>query len=162
MEEKWCPRSDPVFELVPQLFATQITDYYRRLGSPPVSIHTFWDIYSRLLAQFQAVPDNDLQLYIDSLETHEDVAFIKNIERLPGQRDCHDWDLLVGNSEDRPPAVGEDLEEERKVAQSLAPGLGAGQEEIIALFKDAEQYRGYIDITDEEEGYIDVTDNKEE
>ncbi|KAF8871637.1 hypothetical protein CPB85DRAFT_1445466 [Mucidula mucida] len=103
MEEKWCPRN-----------------YYWRLGSPPVSIHTFWDIYSRLLAQFQAVPDNDLQLYIDSLETHEDVAFIKNIERLPG--------------------------------------LGAGQEEIIALFKDAEQYRGYIDITDEEEGYIDVTD----
>ncbi|KAF8874732.1 hypothetical protein CPB85DRAFT_1444248 [Mucidula mucida] len=41
MEEKWCPRSDPVFELVPQLFATQITDYYQRLGSLPVSIHTF-------------------------------------------------------------------------------------------------------------------------
>lgn len=54
-EEKWACPGDPVYELTPPTFQSQVEQFYEELGSPIVGKESFWDIYLALVEKFETI-----------------------------------------------------------------------------------------------------------
>ena len=87
MEQLYAPPDHPVFTLVPPTFHERVTELYRSIGEPEVTIKSFWDIYRRLLERLREPLDNQLtdvlktfQVNVDS--SAEDMALLPNMEPL--------------------------------------------------------------------------------
>jgi hypothetical protein len=69
MEAKYAPPEHDVFHLTPPPFDSRANKYYEKMGRPPVTSNSFWDVYQQLLAVFQeAVPSDDLTEVLSVLE----------------------------------------------------------------------------------------------
>ena len=55
MEQKRAPPTDPVFCLVSTAFDEQASDLQNDMGSPAVSLESFWGIYLEMLNSFQSM-----------------------------------------------------------------------------------------------------------
>jgi hypothetical protein len=65
VEDRWAPPDHEVFNLVPAGFDHYATHHWEQLGSPEVTIVTFWDVFVALVDSFQGLypdPMQDLQL----------------------------------------------------------------------------------------------------
>jgi hypothetical protein len=76
MEGIHIPAKHPVFQLVPPAFEELAETAYTQLGRPPVSVDTFWDIYTQLLNHFRNLMHNMDLTHI--LASHQEIT--QNIE----------------------------------------------------------------------------------
>jgi hypothetical protein len=81
MEATWATPSDPVFKLVPDAFDRQVSAFYAELGSPEVSLDSFWMIYVSLLNAFNTDIEDGLR---DDFE-HADDHFEQTAALIPAQ-----------------------------------------------------------------------------
>ncbi|KAJ7899222.1 hypothetical protein B0H14DRAFT_2331815 [Mycena olivaceomarginata] len=81
MEATWATPSDPVFKLVPDAFDRQVSAFYAKLGSPEVSLDSFWMIYVSLLNAFNTDIEDGLR---DDVE-HADDHFEQTAALIPAQ-----------------------------------------------------------------------------
>jgi hypothetical protein len=94
MQQEWAPLDDPVFQLTPTSFHTQITDHYTSLGCPAISRGTFWDIYKLLLVRFQRVSmDVTFKEEFDLANIRAD----QDMDLIPGLRQLRIGDEVVGD-----------------------------------------------------------------
>ncbi|THU81135.1 hypothetical protein K435DRAFT_937812 [Dendrothele bispora CBS 962.96] len=75
-EELYAPPDHPVFELVPPEFNYWVTSYYQQIGSPVVTCHNVWNVYTEILRKFQPFCTmTSLQGYHDDRED-----FVREVE----------------------------------------------------------------------------------
>ena len=91
MEKEWAPPSDPVFCLVPSAFDEQISELYDKLGSPPVSINSFWEIYLHLLNSFHTL-SIDFSMAFATANNGEEF----DLPLLPGLKEFRNGDQAGG------------------------------------------------------------------
>ncbi|KAJ7726305.1 hypothetical protein DFH07DRAFT_758178 [Mycena maculata] len=112
MEATWAPPHDPVFKLTPDTFHSQAIALYTALGSPIVTLDSFWIVYADLLNAFETLPlyeDDDFQQDIQRADDHFEAA----MELLADQRELRNGDNRVGYEylgglSEPPPAMDSD------------------------------------------------------
>ncbi|KAF8149133.1 hypothetical protein B0H34DRAFT_758164 [Crassisporium funariophilum] len=67
------PPDDPVFQLVPEVFARYAETLYQSMGSPVVNRKNVWDIYSQLLYRFEHLDEavdfmEECEVYLQAME----------------------------------------------------------------------------------------------
>jgi hypothetical protein len=81
VRERFAPPDDPVFELVPPLFAEYVGVIYAQMGSPEVKYATIWDIYLHIIEELQAVTtrqaDED-EDYFDAVDQWQVSEFLQD------------------------------------------------------------------------------------
>ena len=55
VKQLYAPADDPVFELVPPVFAGHAHGLYEAMGHPEVTSKNVWDIYRRILQGLEAI-----------------------------------------------------------------------------------------------------------
>ncbi|KAK7041035.1 hypothetical protein R3P38DRAFT_2512453 [Favolaschia claudopus] len=94
MEAKWAPPDDPVFQLVPPLFKSQVERLQLQLGTPEVTGDNLWDVYSQLLTAFESMAlEDEFMSAIEGADDH----FESSIELLEGQKDLPQGAAAGGN-----------------------------------------------------------------
>ncbi|KAK7036943.1 hypothetical protein R3P38DRAFT_3311626 [Favolaschia claudopus] len=135
MEAKWAPPDDPVFQLVPPLFKSQVERLQLQLGTPEVTGDNLWDVYSQLLTAFESMALEDE--FMSAMQGADD-HFESSIELLEGQKD-----LPQGAA-----AASDDGEE----GADSDDGLENNSDEEDGYY-DPRQYAEYVDFTDDEAPY---------
>jgi hypothetical protein len=83
IEHIYAPRSNPVFQLVPPTFSQHIQYIYSAINEPEVTDTTFWDVYSRILLEFQQLAEIDLNAVENEFKTERESVFEGNIDLIP-------------------------------------------------------------------------------
>ena len=73
MEQIWSPPNHPVFQLTCPPFEDFVQTFYDELGSPPVSIETFWPTYIALKAKFRQLGRPVHNEFATAFQQEEDV-----------------------------------------------------------------------------------------
>jgi len=74
VRQLYAPPDDPVFELVPPVFAGHADALYEAMGCPEVTSKNVWDIYRGILQGLEAIQhasEEEAQEYTDCLEQWE-------------------------------------------------------------------------------------------
>ena len=72
MREKFAPPTDPVFELVPPIFAQYAGSVYAQIGSPDINSENIWMVYRELILRLTEIAEaGEDENYIDSVEQWE-------------------------------------------------------------------------------------------
>lgn len=139
IESKYAPPDHVVFQLTPPEFNRRATHFLEhKLGSPIVTMNSFWDIYSQLLHLFQAETAHNTSLIIEVEEFSRDEEQVnaETVELLEGQQELRYNGMVIGEE-------------------------GLPDEEIANPFfrHDSENYLE-VELTDEEEdeGPLEVSD----
>jgi hypothetical protein len=98
VSQKYCPSSDPVFELVPPTFAELASKFYNNIESPVITRNNVWEVYLEILRQFHEL-DNisfpvewqhaaSLGRQQEGLQPQDaDLAFFSDLQPLAGGMD---------------------------------------------------------------------------
>ncbi|KAF8200101.1 hypothetical protein BJ912DRAFT_873378 [Pholiota molesta] len=101
LEEEYIPSDHPVFQLTPPAFHDRATTFYEAMGSPAVTISSFWNIYRNLLQCFL-----DMEASIDAQPVNQavmahfgDIQGINNetVPLLPGMEELREGGKVMGN-----------------------------------------------------------------
>lgn len=77
--EKFAPADDPVFELVPPLFAEYATQVYTQMGSPALNSGNIWQVYCHIVQQLQDITKcREDENYLDVVEQWKVSDFLHN------------------------------------------------------------------------------------
>jgi hypothetical protein len=74
VRQLYAPPDDPVFELVPPIFAAHADTLYEDMGRPEVTSRNVWEIYQGILQDLEVVQhasEQDAQEYAECLEQWE-------------------------------------------------------------------------------------------
>jgi hypothetical protein len=85
LQQEWAPLDDPVFQLVPPSFHTQVNAHYTSLGCPVISKGTFWSVYTSLLGCFRASPTDptlDHAFHLANLGADDKMELIAGLQEL--------------------------------------------------------------------------------
>jgi hypothetical protein len=85
MEQLYAPPDHPVFILVPPTFHERVTELYRSIGEPEVTVVTFWDIYRNLLGRLREPEDDQFTDVFKTFQANvdnsaEDMPLLPNME----------------------------------------------------------------------------------
>jgi hypothetical protein len=123
MEATWAPPSNPIFKLVPDAFDQQASAIYAEIGSPAISIKSFWIVYSGMLSAFTAEIQNGLSDEIRHADDdfEEDAAALPNQANLP-EANISDLGYAYLGGLSRPPVgdesdVGDGPDDQREYAE---------------------------------------------
>lgn len=88
--QHWAPPNHDIFKLVPEDFEAYASHLYAQMGSPIVTLETFWDVYRQLFDLFHALP-HAIHVLETVQDRHDDLIISQTIdapvELLPGQAD---------------------------------------------------------------------------
>ncbi|KAJ6504315.1 hypothetical protein C8R47DRAFT_968620 [Mycena vitilis] len=148
LNRDWAPPSDPVFELVPPGFEAEVSQLYLALGSPEVTIHSLWTVYSALLQAFRQAGVDDIRDEMEAADDHFEysIDLLEGEDLRPG--DGLEWGVpYIGGLAVLPaePAAGEEEEDDEEDEEDDEDGP-----EQFA-FQDARQFAEYAVFTDEED-----------
>jgi hypothetical protein len=72
VREKFAPPSDPVFELVPPIFAHYASSAYAEIGSPDINSENIWMVYREIVERLTKIAEaGEDENYIDSVDQWE-------------------------------------------------------------------------------------------
>ncbi|EDQ99277.1 uncharacterized protein LACBIDRAFT_316760 [Laccaria bicolor S238N-H82] len=83
VREKFAPPSDPVFELVPPIFAEYAGQAYAKIGSPELNSVNIWPVYCEIVLSLQDITTNragSCQDYINSVDEWQVAESLQEIE----------------------------------------------------------------------------------
>lgn len=105
LEGQYVPHDHPVFELTPSVFHERASTFYEAMGSPVITIDTFWHSYRQLLQCFSDVghvtePDQPLVNVLDGHFGTVDLVNKENVALLPGMKELRHGGKVVGNQQD--------------------------------------------------------------
>ncbi|KAJ7037131.1 hypothetical protein C8F04DRAFT_1180848 [Mycena alexandri] len=95
LDATWAPSDDPVFQLVPPSFQAEASVLYEHLGSPEVTLGSFWHVYVDLLNALRHFPTAD-SLHRD-MDAADDNFEDNAVELMAGQADLREGAAVVGN-----------------------------------------------------------------
>lgn len=81
VREKFAPPSDPVFELVPPVFAQCAGQAYAQIGSPPLNPANIWEVYRKMAQTLHG--SNGNQDYIDAVDEWQVTESLHDPNREP-------------------------------------------------------------------------------
>lgn len=86
VHEKFAPPSDPVFELVPPLFAQYAGQAYAQMGSPELDSQNIWQVYRYIVERLQEITARRANIdedYIDTVDQWQVTEFLHDQDEVP-------------------------------------------------------------------------------
>ncbi|KAI9459395.1 hypothetical protein BJY52DRAFT_1223027 [Lactarius psammicola] len=114
IEKKYAPPDDPVFELVPHVFAVHANTVWTAMGSPQPQFHNAWEIYLHIRDALRGIAqDGMLQQVLSSVSATPEPQHC--LDEIPADLKPTDKDdlLIVEDSDDEGSTLVIDLTEDK-------------------------------------------------
>ncbi|KAH9476801.1 hypothetical protein JR316_0010716 [Psilocybe cubensis] len=115
LENEYAPKDHPVFQLTPPAFDERARKIYEDIGTPEVTMASFWEIYRTMLERFCGEVDEEIEVVLTARVAEEQGIDQEEISLLDGMKDLRQGDKVVGlqeHSDDRNYASFTDTDEE--------------------------------------------------
>ena len=158
LEDQYIPCNHPVFELMPPIFHECASTFYDEMGSPVITIDTFWHSYRQLLQCFFNAghitnPDQQLANVLAGHFGTINSVNEENVALLPGMKELHHSGKVVGDQEDVGNESDPEYAEFTSDHKSEEPGGGNLDQSEEMSYRSAEDRKLYNINSSPDEGH---------
>ena len=102
LKDQYVPCDYTIFELTPPIFHEHASTFYEEMGSPAITIDTFWHSYCQLLQCFFDVtnPDQPLASVLAGHFGTIDLVNEENVALLPGMKELRHGGKVIEDDKD--------------------------------------------------------------